>query len=275
MPMNPKLLRPRSTVHPEAAAWATRVVANGGSVSGTTLSAVSKFCASISAAGIRDRFYRLNLFCGTGLSACLVPLYRGQSLGGTQYGGTTDTNNGPFVSGDYAETGASGGLTGDGTSKYLDTGFAMNTLPSTTSGHAAVYCRNRSSSSTFRGMVGVGLAAGTGFGVATDATVYAEWGNFANASNNTNGLIVASRVSSTSLTAYVAGSSIATNTTSITPTASSLAAALFVSRNSAVSHSFFDNRSYGFYSIGLGLTASQVASLTTAVNALQTALGRA
>lgn len=275
MAMNPKLLRPRSTIHPEAADWANRVRANSGSVSGTTLNAVSKFCVAIQQANIRDRFYRMGIFAGSNLAAALVPLYRGPSLGGTQYGSSTDTNNGPFVSGDYAETGASGGLTGDGTSKYLDTGFAMNTLPSTTSGHAAVYCRNRSSSSTFRGMVGVGLAAGTGFGVATDATVYAEWGNFANASNNTNGLIVASRVSSTSLTAYVAGSSIATNTTSITPTASSLAAALFVSRNSAVSHSFFDNRSYGFYSIGLGLTASQVASLTTAVNALQTALGRA
>jgi len=110
MPMNPKLLRPRSTIHPEAADWANRVRANSGSVSGTTLNAVSKFCASISSAGIRDRFYRLNLFCGTGLAACLMPLYRGPSLGGTQYGGTTDTNNGPFVSGDYTETGTSGGL---------------------------------------------------------------------------------------------------------------------------------------------------------------------
>jgi hypothetical protein len=67
MPMNPRLLRPRSTIHPEAADWANRVRANGGSVSGSTLTAVSRFCASISAAGIRDRFYRLNLFCGTGL----------------------------------------------------------------------------------------------------------------------------------------------------------------------------------------------------------------
>lgn len=127
MPMNPRLLRPRQTisVHPEAAAWAARVVANGGSVSGSTLNAVSKFCASIAAAGIRDRFYRLNLFCGTGLPACLVPLYRGQSLGGTQFGNTTDTNNGPFVSGDYAETGSSGGLQGNGSTKYLATGIGQ------------------------------------------------------------------------------------------------------------------------------------------------------
>jgi hypothetical protein len=236
---------------------------------------VSKFCAAIASAGIRDRFYRLNLFCGTGLNAALVPLFRGPSLGGTQYGGATDTNVGPFVSGDYAETGASGGLTGNGSSKYLDTGFAMNTLPSTTSGHAAVYCRNRSSSSSFHGMVGVNLAAGNGFGVATDGTVYAQWGVFANVTNNANGLLVASRTSTTSLVAYAAGTAIVTNSTSTTPTASTLNATVFVSRNSAISHTFFDPRSYGFYSIGNGLSAADVTSLTNAVNALQSALSRA
>jgi hypothetical protein len=89
---------------------------------------VNAFCDSIDAAGLRDRFYRLNLFCGTGLAACLVPLYRGPSLGGTQYGGTTDTNNGPFVSGDYGET---TGLTASQSStKYLDTGLAPSAVPS-------------------------------------------------------------------------------------------------------------------------------------------------
>lgn len=126
MPMNPRLMRPRQTgLHPEAQVWRNAVIANGGTVSGSTLAAVSKFCFSIDAANIRDRFYRLNLFCGNNLLACLVPLYRGQSRTGTQFGNTTDTNNN-FVSGDYNETGASGGLQGNGTSKHLDTGLAMN-----------------------------------------------------------------------------------------------------------------------------------------------------
>ena len=132
MPMNPRLLRPiASGVHPEAAAWRSAVVANGGSVSGSTMKAVSTFCAAIDSAGIRDRFYRLNLFAGTGLSACLVPLYRGQSRTGTQYGNITDTNAN-FVSGDYVETGATGGLKGLRTStKRLNTGLA----PAEFSGH--------------------------------------------------------------------------------------------------------------------------------------------
>lgn len=125
MPMSARLLRPRAGgLHPEAAAWRSAVVANGGSVSATTLSAVSKFCAAIDTAGIRDRFVRVNLFAGTGLAAAMVPLFRGQSRTGTQFGNTTDTNNGPFVSGDYAETGASGGLAAaSNTSKYLSTGL--------------------------------------------------------------------------------------------------------------------------------------------------------
>jgi hypothetical protein len=134
MAMNPRLMRPlarrqaASATHLEALDWASRVTTNGGSVSTETLAAVSTFCSAIDAAGIRDRFYRLNLFCGTGLSAALVPLYRGPSRTGTQYGGSTDTNIN-FVNGNYLETGATSGLTGNGANKYLNTGYPANTLP--------------------------------------------------------------------------------------------------------------------------------------------------
>jgi hypothetical protein len=68
----------------------------------------------------------MNVFAGTGLNACLVPLYRGQSLFGTQYGAAVDTNVGPFVSGDYSES--VGLSTGFNASKYLDTGFATSSV---------------------------------------------------------------------------------------------------------------------------------------------------
>ena len=134
MAMSPRLLRPRAGgVHPEAADWRSRVITNGGTVSASTLKAVDTFCKAISSAGLRDRFYRLNLFAGSNLSAALVPLYRGQSLGGTQFGNTTDTNNN-FVSGDYSEGGAAAGLTGNGSTKYLATG-----LPQTYAGDNAIH----------------------------------------------------------------------------------------------------------------------------------------
>jgi hypothetical protein len=245
-------------------------------VSGTTLSAASKFCAAIASAGIRDRFYRLNLFCGTGLNAALVPLYRGPSLGGTQYGGTTDTNNGPFVGvgTDYTETGASGGLTGNGTSKYLDTGFSMDTLPSTVSGHASVYCPNRSARSLFAGMIGVGVTGATGFGISTDTSVYGVWGAFAFVANSTNGMLLVSRESGSLLTTYANATSIATNTTTVTPAAIGRNAAVFANSSTPTVVDNFDSRRYCGYSIGLGMTAAQVSAYYTAMQAFQTALTR-
>jgi hypothetical protein len=277
MPMNPRLLRPRSIVHPEAADWANRVRANGGSVSGSTLTAVSRFCASIAAAGIRDRFYRLNLFCGTAdasLIAVRTPLYRGQSLGGTQYGNALDTNVN-FAITDYAETGASGGLAGDGSSKYLQTGFPMNSLPSATDGHAAVYDMTRSSSTAFRGLVGVNQDTATGFGVAADNTTYGIWGNFAFATNNTNGLLLASRTSSSLLTTYVNTTAIQTNVNTVTPTATSRTAVVFA--RTAISSgaiSFYAADRLGGYSIGLGMSAAQVSAYYSAMQVFQTALTR-
>lgn len=150
MPMSPRLLSPlASGGHPEALSWRSRVIANGGTVSSTTLKAVSEFCRSIDAtAGLRATLLRVNLFCGTGLEACLVPLYRGQSRTGTQYGNTTDTNSN-FVSGDYTETGTSGGLgTGSTNStKSLDTGLVpFNSGINHNNCHLSFYSRSGNTS---------------------------------------------------------------------------------------------------------------------------------
>ncbi len=116
-------------IHPEAADWSTRVAAQGASVSTTTLANVSRLCYAIDAAGIRDRFLRLNVFSGTGLNAAITPLFRGRSLTGPQFGGTVDNNAGgasAFVSGDYVE---SVGLTAENAAtKHLDTGFSPSLI---------------------------------------------------------------------------------------------------------------------------------------------------
>jgi hypothetical protein len=286
MPMNNRLLRPRQNVHPEAADWANRVRANGGSVSGTTLSAVSKFCASIASAGIRDRFFRLNLFCGTGLEACLVPLYRGQSLGGTQYGGTTDANNGPFVSGDYAETGASGGLTGNGTSKYLDTGLTYDAMGVPSTNHIGVFkgagtwntnieiigARDADDFYYIQGRAQVGgdhkVHAFSGPAASSSSFI-----NNATVSSATN-FLVASRNSSASFVLYQNAASVASTSGAVTIAGSNRPFLVFM-RDIGTGPSFsgWTYRLLG-YSFGLGMTAAQVAAYNSAMQAFQTALTR-
>lgn len=280
MPMNPRLMRPRQTgLHPEAQVWRNAVIANGGTVSGSTLAAVSKFCFSIDAANIRDRFYRLNLFCGNNLLACLVPLYRGQSRTSTQYGNTTDTNNGPFISGDYTETTASGGLwyggVGTNTSKRLDTGFPANTL-TVGDRHLAAYeivnatTDYSGSLQYFSSAIGRHWRLGTWTNV--NNYIYSAFANVGGQPvfTKATGFIVGQNDSDTAGTIYRNGVSVSSVTGGI-------ANAVDSSTVQVLGHSSgeFSEARLGGYSIGQRFTSTQqVAAYYSAMQAFQTALGR-
>lgn len=285
MPMSPRLLRPiASGVHPEAAAWRSAVVANGGSVSASTMKAVSKFCGDIDAAGIRDRFYRLNLFCGNSdasLIAPRVPLYRGPSRTGTQYGNVLDTNSN-FVQGDYAETGASGGLNAPTANRHLNTGFATDILAAGDR-HLAFYASTWPNA-TFRDFMGSeGVAFGGAQQFCLGHQVNADKVDFRFGS-------ASSRISSSVISggAFWVGTSDTTTTgrllrngvfetsgtlVAATPEATSVFVFAVNRASTAAPSSNFNGRSGG-YSIGSHLTDAQVALYNTAMQAFQTALGR-
>jgi hypothetical protein len=278
MAMSPRLLRPVATgFHPEANAWRTAVVANGGSVSASTMRSVSQFCADIDAAGLRDRFYRLNLFAGTGLDAALVPLYRGPTFGGTAYGSATDTNIGPFVSGDYSEA---TGIQGNGSSKCLNTGFNLTELPSVATGHLSAY-KGAGAVASAKTPIGVRSAAATDVYRYTNnaSNEFALWGEGTSASVavNTSALYaIISRTSSTNLVLYRNGVSAATSSTSTTPSAANLTNRLiFVCAEGGGTNGigFWDHVVFA-YSIGLALDATQAANLNTAMQAFHAAMGR-
>jgi len=285
MGMSPKLLRPRATVHPEAAAWAARVVANGGSVSGSTLSAVSKFCASIASAGIRDRFYRLNLFCGTGLNACLVPLYRGPSLSGTQYGNTTDTNVGPFVTGDYVEasglTGTGNNGVGAGNSKHLRTGLTPATV-GFNSGHLSAYVFGLNQSfptqSTMLGIRDNTNAQRWWIDYRQTYTFADYTGNTNNGpavpAASTNSHLVLSRTSSSLLRFFRNGSQVGSDvTTAVTGAGGTVDWPVFALMLDGSPTGYAPFR-MGGYSIGTGMTPEQAAAYTSAMQSFQNAMGR-
>jgi hypothetical protein len=266
----------------DAQDWINRVHANGGTVSTSTAAAVNTFCNDIDAAGIRDRFFRLNLFCGGDLNAVLVPLYRGQSRTGTQFGNTTDTNNN-FVSGDYSETGASGGLVSNGSTKSLATGFAPNNLTAT-SMHLSAYVVTANSS--LQAATAIGQFTLNGAELSLRHREQSSVGNaFYSVFNDANSFV---RGPTGNPTGHVIGTNTAQNdkrfylngsqsgTTATANSGSTLSANdvyVFAANNNNLAD-FRSNTRLAAYSIGAGLTASQASSYYTALQAFQTALSR-
>jgi len=289
MPMSPRLLRPISTTHPEAQAWRNAVIANSGAVSGSTLNAVSRFCRSIDAAGIRDRFARLNLFCGSNLNAALVPLYRSTSFGGSVLGNATDTNNGPFVSGDYVESDGLLGATSPG--KYLKTGVSPDDIGVAT-GHLAIAGKGEASSAE---ALVIGSQAGSPLEryniIATDVNAFAgnavtdfnaqaRWGQTTGTSYSTggsasrpSGLFVFTRTSGTRTDLYLNGTSVASSTASVTPGANNLEFYVLAQNNSGAPQ-LTGNTTCRGYSLGLSMDSSEVAAYDAAWASLQGSLGR-
>jgi hypothetical protein len=281
MPMNPRLLRPlASGVHPEAAAWRTAVVGQGGSVSASTMRAVSKFCADIDKAQIRDRFYRLNLFAGTGLNACIVPLYRGQSRTGTQYGGTVDQSLGSpsFGEGDYS---LASGLQGNGSSKYLNTGFAANTVAASSLHMGIGLLETQTGSAAYRQAIGAYAAPNAWHAIyvrKNDTVPCAHFGAYA--TSNAGDVIQSSSLAVGNIVAaypevFRNGTATGTSATAATTVPDARTFFVFAANSllagSPVEHT---NARLGWYSLGSTMTQSQVASFDAALVAFYAAIGR-
>lgn len=265
----------------DAQDWVNRVYAAGSTVTPSTAAAVNNFCNAIDAAGIRDRFYRLNLFCGTGLAACLVPLYRGPALGGTQLGNTTDTNVN-FSTADYTERGASGGLAGNGLSRYLNTGLAPSALPQVATMHVAAYrgpgtTSNRmmlaAQSATdryelFRRGDGIHHTLLGGQTTALDSTYSEQY-------VNAGGFYIGTRTGAISLSLRRNTMLVGTNNASTTPVSHAFPFFVFASNSSGtVGSGSYWPFTLMAYSIGDGLTSTQADAYNSAMQAFQIALNR-
>jgi hypothetical protein len=282
-----------SVTNEDAKLWIDNVYGQGGSVSASTAAAVNTFCNAIDAASLRDRFFRLNLFCGgtsgttAGLNACLTPLYRGPSRTGTQYGNAIDTNaSNLFVNGDYAEN---LGLTAPlSSSNYLDTGFTTAGLP------AGVY--ESMHMSAWHGPIGaintdpmlLGAFSTERKALQTSirtAALAFETGRMGKTTTvlATNGLqgarpstfLLTQRTSATSLQLYRNGVLENTTPTSVTGIGT-IALPVFVFRNNNGGAAQGDMPGFAMrhYSIGDDMTEPQVLAFYNALAAFNTALGR-
>ena len=276
-------------IHPEAADWSARVVAQGASVSTATLANVSRLCYAIDTAGIRNRFLRLNVFSGTGLNAAITPLFRGQSLAGAQYGGTVDTNAGgasAFVSGDYSESvGLSQAVSA---TKMLDTGFSTSLVTAaqwegmhisgwhgpTGATETDPYILGVNASDRFAVQLSIRTTAASNDSARcgrTTSVVSTTWANGARPS----AFLLAQRTATTLLEFYRNGSINGTNTTASTGMAAvSFPFFVFRLNNSGSPVGDQPGMALRHYSIGLAMTAAQVAAFHSAMLAYNTSMGR-
>lgn len=274
--------------HAEAADWAARVVANGGSATVTTIRALSRFCDAIDAAGLRDRFYRLNLFCGDNLASCLVPLYRNTSPSLSPLGSETDANVN-FVSSDYSER---VGLDANNiTTKYLDTGLTIDALPTRATGHMAYFRRPTRAHPALgtnpRVMGSIGAVNNHIYGIRGERNSFAQsidaqWGHTGTTTSTgarftRPGLLLGSRISASNYVVYFNGSAEAGDFgAGRIPGANANTILVFNWRQAdgtvAGAGWVLD---ISCYSVGAGMTQRQVVDYYAALVALYSSLGRA
>ena len=269
-----------SVTNEDAKIWIDNVYYNNATVSSTTANAVNTFCNSIDSAGLRNKFYRLNLFCGDSLFAALVPLYKGPNRTIIYGGVKTDTNNN-FIENDYDQTGTTAGLKGNGSNKYLNTGLSMNTL-STSDRHLMVY-ESSVSTNAYATLIQGGsdytAPFGTWFlsyGSPAGAPRYGAFGDslYANAPNyGVPGMFLGTGTS-TSSEMYRNGILIATASTS-TPgeldSSAVIVGAGYAPGGSVVQHI---NGSISSYSIGNRLTSQQALDFYNAIETFNQTIGR-
>ncbi|MGV3771998.1 MAG: hypothetical protein ACO1QB_03790 [Verrucomicrobiales bacterium] len=256
--------------NPETIAYRDRIISNGGSIAETSLDAIEKFVIDCKNASIWDKFLEVGPFAGTGLNAALVKLvYPG--------GGSGVLTNVNFVSGDYVETGTNGGLLGDGATKYLNTGFNLQTsLPD--NAHFSACMRDDVGVAGNRSMIGaVSGSDQYWMGSVTPASSMAcRMGQLATASMGQamlRGFYAAVRSTSNQLRFYKDGIMTGSDSSAVAHTKPNQPIYLFAFNSAGTPGAFLPSR-LSFYSIGEPLNEQETAALHDAVRTLQRNLNR-
>jgi hypothetical protein len=250
-------LRASTTYETDAAAFFTRVTSAGGSLTTTEQQAVNSLVIQMKADGIWSGMKAIYPMVGASMAACA------QNLKSSSFTGT-------FSSG---WTFASTGVTGNGTSAFMNTGLNASTDLTLSTNHFSYYSRTGS-------VVAVTVEMGvfqTAFVHLRTAVNYVAGGVSSLASFTTTttsaGFWLGSKTANNSRKAIYNGSVQATSTVSDTTAYPNLNVYI-EARNDSGSAAVFSDKQCAFASIGDGLTDTQASNFYTAVQAFQTTLSR-
>lgn len=242
----------------DAQAFFDRVTTAGGTLSATEKTAVNQLVLDLKSYSIWSKMKAIYPMVGASADACK------QNLKSSSFTGT-------FTSG---WTFASTGVTGNGSSTYMNTNLTSAANLSLNSAHIAFYSRTNSGSSM--------VMAGT-----QSLYVLARWTNYhannssesdlggINTGSTTAGFFMSNRTNGTQMKYQINGS-IQTDSTSTAAIASiqSTNELWMGCQNRNGSVFFSNNYSTAFYSLGDGLTDTEASNFYTAVQAFQTTLSR-
>jgi hypothetical protein len=267
MPMNPRLLVPRATFDPDAAAYLRAVEAADGQALETPVKrAVDDFFRGTKADGTFSALKAACLLCGARtLAGALVPLV-----------GAAPTNVADgFVEGDYTRGGATPGLQGDGTS-YLDSGRANNADPQNDK-HASIYVSVATTSDIAGGRAYLGVGGNDSGAMnilsrqVAPLSIDSRLNNATAAANGNNsavGFIGINRDSSLNYSARIEATNYTNAAVSQTPQSGNV----YLYRLNWATAGLTCNVGLAFYSIGEAL---DLEALDARVTALVTAIGAA
>jgi hypothetical protein len=244
--------------------------ANGGGIQVATAQAVDYFVRSCIDAGVWLKLTEVYPICGNDLTTALVKLkHAGNPL-------LTAVN---MVAADYQESGASGGIAGNGSTKYINSNFPQNALAA--AAHMSVYLRENEAAGAARYWFAANSTTpsieqtiiGTPNGSIQQGML---GGNSSSASSGgapNAGFYYVERNSGTDLQLWYQGAQVATSALATTPAYQNLN--LFIcARNAGGGPGSHSAKKISFCSVGLPLSASEKTVFYNAVVALQTSLNR-
>jgi hypothetical protein len=253
-------------------AFYCNLTANGGSISTSTLTALSIFVNRLKAHGsLWDKLDEIYPLCGRGIASACVKL---------KFVLTPFMTNHSFADEDFEDWGPTAGLSPDGASKYLDTNFSAAALPD--NAHLCYIEQQPAIDSGGRTAIGVTDGAlewsigavdafsdrtailGSPLSAVAIPGGYSDW----------TSLYIANRESPTSLTLFKRTHlKDADTNAAVTSPKPALNLFLCARNNNEVADQFWKNR-LRFASIGQALNSEEVSDYYQILQSLQDALGR-
>jgi hypothetical protein len=240
-------------------AYYNRVVTAGGSLTTTEQNATKTLVADLKANSLWTPMKAIYPMVGASAAACA------QNLKSSSFTGT-------FSSG---WTFASGGITGNATSTFMNTGFIPSAELTNTSGHYSIYSRTNIDQTS----IDLGVLSASGpvhqiiIRLSGDQVYSYVSSNTGISLTNANslGLYILNRNSATNTQGFKNGVQVA----NAAQTAGLPTEAVYIGgRNQSGASIIPSSRQYAFASCGDGLTDTQAGNFYTAVQAFQTTLSR-